>query len=169
MKKVLSLVVVLMLAMTSSAFAQGKVGVIDLQAALIQTEAGKKALSELQAEGQKAQARIQQLQNEIATMQKEIEAQRSVLSQDAIQKKLADIQKKQVEGERFVSDTQAELQRKEQAIVNSIAPGMVEVVNQYAKDNKYDFVIDAKAGVYYVAPANNITDAVVKIYNSKNK
>lgn len=170
MKK-LSLIIVLMLVVFSgSAFAQSKIAVIDLEVAMNQTKAGSKANVELQADFRKAQEKAQKLATEMEGIQKDVEAQRSVLSQDAVQKKLADIQKKKVELERLEKDTQDELQRKQMQFVGSIVQEMRTVITDYAKEKKIDLVIEAKeSGTIYANPTLDITDDIIKRFDAQWK
>ncbi len=170
MKKVLSFALVAMLAMTTSAFAQTKIAVVDLEVAMAGSVAGKKATAEITAEFEKAQAKAQKIASEIEAISKEVEAQRSVLSQDAIQKKMADAQRKSTELERLEKDTQEDLQRRQMLAVNSIIPGMREVIKEYSEKNKIDLVIEAKeAGTLYANPSLDITNDIIKLYDTKQK
>ncbi len=169
MRRILSLVTVLMLTLSASAYAQTKVAVVDLEAAMAQSTLGQKLTAEIAAEVEKAQAKAQKLGTEIETITKELETQRSVLSQDAVQKKMADIQRKRTEYERLEKDTQEDVQRRQIMAANSIIPGMREVIKEYADKNKIDLVLEGRSVALYANPTVDITADIIKLYNEKNK
>ena len=98
-----------------------------------------------------------------------LQAQRSLLSQDKIQKQLSEIQKKNVELERLQNDTAQELQRKEMQHVGAIVQEMRKVIETYAKEKKIDIVLEGRAGAIYANPALDITDEIVKRFDNQWK
>lgn len=170
MKRLLFVPVLMLALFCGNALAQSKIAVVDLEGAMNQTKAGSKANTELQADFNKAKAKAQKLATEMESIQKDVEAQRSVLSQDAIQRKLADIQKKKVELERLEKDTQDELQRKQMQFVGSIVQDMRKIITDYAKEKKIDLVLEAKeAGAIYANPGLDITAEIVKRFDAQWK
>lgn len=170
MKRVLLFTFLIAFSMASFGFAELNIGLIDLELAMNKSDAGIKANSELKADLDKAQSKGKKLASEIEAISKEIEAQRSVLSQDAVQKKLADVQKKKVELERLEKDTADELQRKQMQLVGSIVTEMREVIAVFAKEKKFDLILEAKeAGTVYADPKLDVTEEIVKRYNTKWK
>ena len=171
MKKLFLIHVVVLCLAVGGAFAQ-KIAIVDLETAMNKTDAGVKANDELKADFEKARAKAQKISTEIETISKDLEAQRSVLSQDAVQKKLADIQKKKVELERLEKDTNEELQRKQMQFAGAIVQEMRGVIRKYAEEKKIDLVVEAKeTGAVYAAPSLDITNEIVKRFNEqwKNK
>lgn len=167
MKKLLLLPLLSVVLLVGSASAQTKIALIDLEGAMNQSEAGAKASDEIRADIEKAQAKGQKLAAEIESISKDLEAQRSVLSQDAIQKKMVDIQKKKVELERLEKDTNDELQRKQMQLFSGIMQEMSKVIADYAKEKGFDLVLEAKeSGTVFASPKLNITDDIVKRFNS---
>lgn len=171
MKK-LFLVPLMVLCLTAGAAFAQKIAIVDLESAMNKSEAGIRASDELNAYVDKARGKAQKLNSEIESISKDLEAQRSLLSQDMIQKKLADVQKKKVELERFEKDTSEELQRKQMQFVGAIVQDMRGVIQKYAEEKKIDLVIEVKeSGTIYANPSLDITDEIVKRFNEqwKNK
>lgn len=172
MKKLLLLPLLAIMLLAGSASAQTKIALVDLEGAMNKSEAGVKANDEIRADIEKAQGKAQKLSAEMESISKDLDAQRSVLSQDAIQKKLADIQKKKVELERLEKDTNDELQRKQMQLAGTIMQEMSKIIADYAKEKGLDLVLEAKeAGTVYASPKLNITDDIVKRFDTawKNK
>src|SRR5688500_9696574 len=90
----ITLVAALLLsAYSPTAFAQVKIAVVDLQRALNETEDGRKAKTQLKRLFKRRQDTLDQKQSELKKMKDEIEQQKSVLSRDALQKRLEEYQK----------------------------------------------------------------------------
>lgn len=168
MKKILILPFIVLCLTASVSYAQ-KIATVDLEGAMAKSEAGKKALSELRADAEKATERAKKIQAERDSLAKDLEAQRSLLSQDKIQKQLSEIQKKNVELERLQNDTAQELQRKEMQHVGAIVQEMRKVIETYAKEKKIDIVLEGRAGAIYANPALDITDEIVKRFDNQWK
>lgn len=171
MKK-LFLVPFLALCLTAGAAFAQKIAIVDLEGAMNKSEAGIKANDELKADFEKARGKAQKLSTEMESISKDLEAQRSLLSQDMVQKKLADIQKKKVELERLEKDTNEELQRKQMQFVGAIVQDMRAVIQKYAEEKKIDLVLEVKeSGTVYANPSLDITEEIVKRFNEqwKNK
>lgn len=168
MKKVLYFTLVtLFFALGTASAAPVSIAIIDLERAMNESEAGKKANTALQKELGAAQARGVKIAKEVESISKEIETQRGVLTQAALQKKVADVQKKKVELERLEKDTGDELQRKQMQLVSGIVVEMKEIIDAYAKEKKLDLILEAKeAGAAYVNPKLDITTEIVKRYNA---
>lgn len=164
MKKLLFLPFIILCLTVSVSYAQ-KIAVINLEDALAKSDAGKKALEELRADAEKATEKGKKIQAERDSLAKDLEAQRSLLSQEKIQKQLAEIQKKNVELERLQNDVTQELQRKEMQKVGSIIQEMRKVIETYAKEKKIDIVVEGKTGAIYASPSLDITDEIVKRFN----
>lgn len=169
MKKLLFIPVLMLALFCGNAFAQSKIAVVDLGKAVNDTKAGLKANGELKALFDQAQNRANKLAAEMDGIQKDVETQRSVLSQDAIQKKMADIQKKRVEFERLQKDTQDEIQNKQAQLLQPIIENMSKIISDYGKEKKLDLVVEARAGAVYFAPSIDITDEIVKRYDAQWK
>ena len=170
MKKLFLVPFMILCLATGAAFAQ-KIAIIDMEGAMNKSEAGIKAMSELQADLEKAKEKAMKLQSEMESMSKDLEAQRSLLSQEMVQKKISDIQKKKVELERLEKDTGDEFQRKQMQFVGAIVQEMRGVIQKYAEEKKIDLVVEAKAGAVYFNPTLDITNDIVKRFNEqwKNK
>ena len=112
------------LAQEGAAARSPRIGVIDAERIWAESQLGKgyaaqidKLQKDLEAEGAKRQTEIQKLEAAIKTLQEQLQAQQSVLSPEARDRKEQEILKKRREGEALVEDAQRELQRmRERAI-----------------------------------------------------
>ena len=165
MKILRILILSLVPALTVSAQSNGKVGIINLQAAIAGTKDGQKASSELQqrfgprrADLEKRQADVQQLQEKVAKATTDDE--RARLAREIDQKTKA------INRER--EDAQSELDQEEQKLVNELGGKVVALSEKYAKDHGYTWVIDVSSQqtpVIYFSETIDITKDVIDLYD----
>jgi outer membrane protein len=155
------------LGMTLAAAAQsnGKIGVINIQAAISTTKDGQKAGNDLQArfgprktELDKRQADIQQLQAQLAKATDDTARQN--LSREIDQKTKA--------VNRDMEDARAELDQQEQKIMSELGGRVMTVIERYAKDHGYMVILDISSQqtpVVYASETINITKDVIDLYD----
>ena len=86
------LIVLSMLMTASFAHAEAKVGYIDMQKAIQSTSAGKKAKTELEGDFNKKKKELEKKEADLKKMGEDLEKKKSVLSEDALNKKQAEFQ-----------------------------------------------------------------------------
>ena len=155
----------LVLALTASAQTNGKVGIINLQAAIAGTKDGQKASNELQqrfgprrADLEKRQADVQQLQEKVAKATTDDE--RARLAREVDQKTKAI--------NRDMEDARAELDQEEQKLVNILGGKVVALSEKYAKDHGYTWIMDVsgqQTPVIYFSETIDITKDVIDLYD----
>jgi len=159
------LILSLVPALTASAQSNGKVGIINLQAAIAGTKDGQKASSDLQlrfgprrADLEKRQADVQQLQEKLGKATTDDE--RARLAREI------DLKTKAINRER--EDAQSELDQEEQKLVNELGGKVVALSEKYAKDHGYTWVIDVSSQqtpVVYFSETIDITKDVIDLYD----
>jgi outer membrane protein len=155
----------LILALAAAAQSNGKIGVINIQAAIATTKDGQKAGNDLQArfgprksELDKRQADIQQLQTQLS----------KATDDDARQKLSREIEQKTKSVNRDMEDARAELDQQEQKIMSELGSRVVAVLEHYAKDHGYAVIIDVSSQqtpVVYASETINITKDVIDLYD----
>jgi len=147
-----------------------KIGVINMQGAIGNTAEGKKALADLQKKYEPRQRELQQLQQDIASKQDQLQKQGTTLSDDEQSRKSREIQSDQTRLKRLQEDLQADAQADQQEVVNRIGQKMVRLMNEYAQQNGYSIIMDGgpQTGLYYVAPQIDLTEIMIKRYDTAN-
>ncbi|KAA0257733.1 OmpH family outer membrane protein [Deferribacter autotrophicus] len=167
-RKITLFVVAMFLFGAFSAFAELKIGVVNMQRALDECDAGKAAVEEMKKIYNEKQQEINEKQNELKKMQEEINNQSSLLSDEAKQAKLDEYQKKLKELKRFVADSNEELKKKEKEYIARIANDLRKVVEALGKELKYDVILEIReAGVMYNSNKVDITNLVIERYNKE--
>ena len=185
MKKLLAYVGPLaLLFATSPAFAQTlgptgkptKMGVVDMQRISQESLLGKgyatrmdQLESEIRSELTKRQNQIAQIDAAIKALQDELQKQSAILSPDAVEKKQQEIVKKNRDRQALAEDSQADIQRMQQAAQAKAQEFQVEfntkiqpILQAVGKEKGLDFVLD-RATIVLINTELDITrDVIVK-------
>jgi outer membrane protein len=144
--------------------AQSKVGVINLQKAVLDSAEIKAASAAMENRYKPRVARIDQLQKEIAAISDNLSKNTGKLTAQAEASLNADGQRKQREAQRLQEDLQADVDRERNEVLSKSSSKMQEVVKQVAEAKGLDLVVDVPYAVYFKA-ALDITNDVLAAYN----
>jgi outer membrane protein len=148
----------------SDARAETRIGVVNVQYAVTQTEDGIRATNTFKKLFDKRQQDLDARQADLAKMREDIERQTRILSRDSLTRRMEDWQKRMVDLQTTYVDHNRELQKKQAELTNPIMKKMLGVVGRIAKKNGFDVIVDAQA-VPYVRSDLDLTDQVIQMYN----
>jgi outer membrane protein len=154
-------------AVAPTASAQVKIGVVDLQRALNETEDGRKAKGQLKGLFDKRQKTLDQQQDSLRTMKETLEKQKDVLSREVLAKKLEEYQKAFAELQTTYMEFQRELSAKEGELTKGILERMHRIMRRIGQAEGYALVLDrGEAGVVYTPSSYDLTDVLIQRYNA---
>ncbi len=159
---------VLALAATLTVQAQTKVAAINIQAAIIGTKDGQKAAAELNAKMQPKKRELEQKQNDINSLQDQLNKGQNTLSETAKSDLYKNIEAKKKTLQRQVEDAQADLEADQNKLMQQLGQKIVAVIERYARDNGYSMVVDVgnpNTPVIYASPSVEITKEVIELYD----
>ena len=143
-----------------------KVGVVDLQKCIEQSNEGKRVYSSLKEKHDSMQKRLDEKQKELAQMQMEIEKQSLMLSLDAKEDKQKEFERKRRDLGYLLQDMNEEMNKAEANARKKILQDVEELVKTIAKKGNYDLVLEKRtAGVMFISDPLDITDKIVEAYN----
>ena len=148
-----------------------KIGVVDMQAAIVSCNEGQRDFQALQKKFEPKKSEIDGLNKELEDLKKQYSTQQDKLNQEARDNLLKQIDVKQKSLNRTLEDAQGDAQGQQQEIVNRIGQKMYAVLEKYAKDNGYSLVLDVAGQqnpVLWASETTNITPALVKAYNDQS-
>jgi outer membrane protein len=167
---ILAGIMALYLAAGSASAADVKIGYVDMQRALNNSEAGKEAKEQLAARLKKYQDEINGKQDELKKLKDKLEKQGMLLSETARAGKEKDYQQKLKEFQRFTKDAQDELQGKDEEFTRKILEEMEKVIKEYARTNGFTFIFAKNDSMMlYVDNKADVTDEVLKLFNTTKK
>lgn len=147
----------------------GKVGVINIQEAIATTAEGKKAFADLQKKYEPRRQEIQRLQQEAQSLQDQLTKQQATLSDEEQRRLSRELEDKQKILKRATEDANADFSGDRDDAIRRIGQKMVRVITDYAEKNGYSLVVDdAQIPVYYASKQIDITQPIVKLYDTAN-
>jgi outer membrane protein len=153
---------VLALASIGTASAQVKIGVINTQKALLDTEEIKKDQLEMEAKFKPRQDAMVKTQKELEDIQTQLNSGK--LNENGTQEMQTEGARKQRELQRMQQDLQDDVQSARTDILQRAGSRMQEVVKKLAEEKGLDIVVDSSNTVFY-KPAFDITADATAAYN----
>jgi outer membrane protein len=154
----------LLLAFLAAASAQTKVGIINVQTAILDTAEIKKAQVELEGRFKPRQQKVEALQKELADIQNRLQTMAGKLTPQAENDMTVSGQRKQRELQRLSEDLQADVDRERNEILSKSGTRMQEVVKKLAEEKGLDVIMDVATTLYY-KPTLELTKEAVVAYD----
>jgi outer membrane protein len=157
-------------ALTTSSFAHAegsgvRVGVIDVQRAVAQTEDGLRAQATLKKLFESRQQQLDAKQKDLQRQKEEIDKQSRVLSKEALQKRVDDWQKQMMDLQQIFLEYNKELEKKQKELTDPVIEKVMVIIKRIATTENIDIVID-KNTTAYVRTELDLTDRAIQAYNS---
>jgi outer membrane protein len=150
--------------------AEIKIGYVDMQRALNESEAGKQAKVVMESEYQKFQTEIARRQKELQDAQLTLQRQGLMLSENARKEKEREYQNKVKEFKRWGEDRQTELKQKEMELTKTTLEGLAATVRKLGEEQKFTVILEKNEAILlYGAKSINLTDRIIQIFNSTRK
>ncbi len=148
-----------------------RVGIINIQNAIVLTYEGRRDLEALQKKFEPTQNQLNALNQEIENLKKQLQTQGDKLNDQARADMVRNIETKQKTLQRQVEDAQADFQGQQNEIANRIGGKLLEVLDKYAKQNGYSMILDVssqQSPVLWAAQNTDVTKPIVDAYNAQS-
>lgn len=146
-----------------------KIGVLDLQRCIQQSEAGKKASKSLQEKSDRIKKDLTAKREDLKRLREEFSKKSNVLSADAKRDKEKELIRKEEDFRDLVREKEDEMHKDEYNAMQPLLSELFEVTSKLAKEEGYTLILEAKSGVVYFIKPIEITDKVVKMFNESKK
>ena len=166
MKRVFAALFLSLLAMPTWAQDRIKIGFIDVQRAISESQAGKKAKERFQAQVKKVEADLLRQKQEVERLKGDMDKKGPLLKEDDRKNLEKDFQKKYLIYQRDMRDSQEELRQKEGEITGDILKEIETVVIEIGKSEKFTLILE-RTQVLYSDQAVDITAKVIELYNNR--
>jgi outer membrane protein len=142
-----------------------KIGIIDLNKAVNESEQGKKATSELQAMVKEKQQAIDEKGKKFEKLKSELEKKGGVISAQTRKKKEEELSRLGLDYQRTLADFQGELRKKESEVTGRIVADLKKIIESTAREQKYTLILEKNAAVLFSDNSLDITDIVIKKFD----
>jgi len=144
MRKIALMLVLLLTMSTSVLAAQTKIGIINMKKVIAKCEPGQKAMEELKTKFKGLAGDLDKQKKSIEAMQKDLQKQSMMLSQEAKQ------------------DKEIEFKVDEERLSKPILQKLIEVIQNYGKKQGYTAILDTQtSGLLYANEGIDLTDTII--------
>src|SRR5579875_3985225 len=148
-----------------------KIAVINFQQAVGATNEFQRDLADLRKKYEPKEQQLQQQNQEIDTLKKQLQDSGDKLSDQERQTRLRTIDDKTKALQRSAEDVRGEEQQDGQETFQQVGQKVFDTMQTYAQSQGFNLVLDASqqnSGVLWLTPGADITKAVIEAYNAKS-
>ena len=144
-----------------------KIGFIDVQRAISESQAGRRAKERFQAQIKKAEGELLKEKQEIERMKADFDKKGPLLKDEERRNLEAELQRRFVTYQRGMQDQQQELRQREGEMTTDILRELEKIVNEIGKAEKFTLILE-RSQILYSDQAIDITARVIEAYNSRS-
>ena len=146
-----------------------KVGILDLQRCLQQSEAGKKASKNLQEKSDRIKKDLTAKREDLKKIREEFNKKINVLSLDAKRDREKELIRKEEDFRDLVREKEEEMHKEEYNAMQPLLNELFEITSKVARDEGYTMILEAKSGVIYYTKSIELTDRIIRLFNEMKK
>jgi outer membrane protein len=160
-----------LLALAPVVFAQNapqKVGVIQIQSAMISTKDGQKAIQELNNRLQPRKTDLDRKAAEIRDLQNKLQRGGAAMAETAKQDLTRQIDAKTKDYNREMQDAQDESEQENRKLLQELSGRMTSVIDKFAAEHGYSVILDVSnpnTPVLYVSNTVDVTRDIIDLYD----
>ncbi len=155
------------LALTGPARAEIKIAVVDMQRALNECDAGKKAKEQVKSKFERAQQQLKRQREELDRAKEDYEKRALVLKDEERRSLEKDLEAQTLDFKRKYEDFERDLKRTDAELTSGIVQELYGIVRQLGADRGYTAILEASSGsLLYNDRAVDITEEVVRLHNN---
>jgi outer membrane protein len=162
--RVLALILTLFAVALPASAQSMRVGVVDTQRAVMETEDGLRMQATLKKLFDSRQRELDKKQEELQKEKEDLDKQREVLSKIAFAKRADKWQREMVQLQTVFVEYNKELQKKQGELTQPIFQKAMGIIRRLATQEGFDVVVDKQA-VPYSRSDLDVTDRVITMYN----
>jgi len=160
-------------ATTATVAGFNKVGIINIQGAILASNEGRRDLEALDKKFDPKRTELQNLNKEIDDLKKQLSTQGDKMNEDARGTLVRSLETKQKAMQRSSEDAQNEYQQQQAEIAQRILQKMAPLIDKFAKDNQYAVLMDVsqpwpQGPVLWFGANADVTKQVVDLYNAQS-
>jgi outer membrane protein len=145
-----------------------KIGFVDIQRAITESNAGKRAKERFQAQVKKAESDLLKEKSELERLKNDLDKKGPLLKDEEKRNLEGDLQRRFVNYQRGMQDLQQELRQKENEMTGDILRELEKIVTEVGKAEKFTLILE-RTQILYTDQAIDITNRVIEVYNSRSK
>ena len=166
MKRLIIILTAAFLAMSQAQAADGRLAVLDVQRALLTSDAAGDFRNKLEQEFADDQQQLVDLEKQARALREKLQKNAGLSSEEETKRLRLQFQKAFAEYQRRGQELQQQRAQREQAFLNEMRPRLDEIIRKLIKDQEIALVINKQAAIY-ANPELDITARVVELLNQQ--
>ncbi len=166
MNKWILVLFLLLIAVPVQAQEKVKIGFVDIQRAISESQPGKKAKEKFQAQVKKVEADLLKEKQEVERMKSDFDKKGALLKSEERFNLEKELQRRALGYQRSMQDSQEELRQRENEMTADILQDLQKIVTQIGKSEKFTLILE-RSQVLYSDQGVDITNKVIDLYNSQ--
>jgi outer membrane protein len=146
-----------------------KIGVIDMQKALLSTKDGEKAVAELKAKFAPKEQEFQKRQSELQAKQEQFRKTENTISDEAKANLARDIDTMTKNLTRDTDDARQDVDQEQQRVLNELGQKMMQVLQKYSSEKQLTMVFDVSGqpnNILFASNTIDITRDIISMYDA---
>ncbi len=158
---------------TTASNLPSKVGIIDIQQAIVATNEGARDFEALAKKFEPKKTEIGNLNTEIDNLKKQLNTQGDKMNEQARAELVKSIETKQKSMQRSAEDAQNDYQQQSNEIAQRILQKMAPMIDKYAKENGFTLLLDSsnpwpQGPLLWASSGVDVTKPIVDAYNAQS-
>jgi outer membrane protein len=146
-----------------------KIGVINMQEALLSTKDGQKAVAEMKAKFAPKQQEFQKREGELAAKQEQFRKTENTISEEAKATLARDIDAITKNLQRDTDDARQDVEQEQQRVLNELGQKMMQVLQKYSAEKSLTMVFDVSGqpnNILFASNTIDITRDIIAMYDA---
>jgi len=144
-----------------------KIGYVDMQRAVAETEDGRKARASLKKVFDQKQKELDEQQENFKKKKEDFDKKRTLLTADKVREKENELQGEFEKVQQSYLRHQRDLQEKEGEVMQKILERMNRIINKIAVSENFSMIFDStRGGLVFAKPHLELTNELIRRYNS---
>ena len=168
MKKIFAILLLVLFASPVWAQEKIKIGVVDLQRVISESQAGNAAKEKFRSQVKKVEADLLKEKQDVDRLKSDFDKKSSLMKEEDRKNLEKEIQKRERSYMLSGRDFQEELGQREREMTGELVRGIAKIVGDIGKSEKYTLILErSQMPVLYSDDVNDITKKVIELYNSR--
>ena len=144
----------------------GKIGIIDFQKLLLESDAGKAIQAEIQRKGRSMESDLRKLGDEIESMMEQLQRGAMVMSPERREQQQRELEIRRYDFQAMQQKYQYEFREMEAMLVEQFRDEVFAIAETLGKQEGYILIIERNAAIYFPSTID-LTDKVIQVYNEQ--
>ncbi len=166
MKKEISVLFFLLVAAPAWGQEKVRIGSVDIQRAISESQAGRKAREKFQGQVKKIEGDLLKEKQEVERLKNDFDKKGALLKDEERMSLEKELQRRAVGYQRSMQDSQQELRQRESEMTGEILKDLEKIVAEIGRSEKFTLILE-RSQVLYSDQGVDITSKVLELYDSR--